>query len=415
MRGEFMSLNRGKRKSGIVAAGGYSPVYSNNVATSLKEVNRIEMAAKAAEFAETSAMFTLGRFFSSAWTELTNIILFPLLLLFNAFQTVSAWRDVMIEGRNVSAPAGHRVHRTTLAKAMIYTASTALLGVALLGMFLVSFGSLLIAPILFCAAYAVKALYHLGKAIYHGAALLRARRFTHQDPAVMAYHTKQLQQEFVLAITSTVVTIALGLTFFLTKLTMGFGIVFAAVGAAYCAYKAVQKSRAKATPRHNDSADEHSQSDQHPEAEVPANELNHGKPSTAQEVAVAYGVEPGGSEVGNSNNNVPGVRAASSNVPLEVLPHSSDAVMLHALPGVEAPAADSVGTKATTTTRPGTGGVDAIARPVPKNAAASAFERSEDRKKTRAAFKAGITVFEPVRRPAQQPSVSGPVALPPVP
>ncbi len=214
-------------------------------------IERAENVVKTAENAEVGIMFAIGQ---SAWTTLISTVAWPFLFIFNAFQTVLAWREAFLERQRSGSVRG--IQGLTLAKVAASTASTVLLGLAIVGAFFATLGSALVAPALFCAAYAVKALYHIGKALYHGAMLLRrffavntnratagsaeyaisghetAQGAADYDGALAAHHRAQLKQELVLAGTSTLVAVALGIMFFLTKASMGISIGLGMVGAA---------------------------------------------------------------------------------------------------------------------------------------------------------------------------------------
>ena len=197
---------------------------------------RSALGSRAVESADQSVMFTLVRYFRHYWTHMVSVILYPILFAASLFQTVFAWQDAYLAKKKDGVGDVN-----LFVKAGVYTVSTLALGVSLFAAFAASVGSVLVAPILMCAGYALKALYHLGSAIYNTVNYLSAK-----TPEARTTYKEKAKDDLAIGLTTGLIAIGLGIGLFLHKATFGLlGVVGGFVGAIYCGYKAIASHRSK--------------------------------------------------------------------------------------------------------------------------------------------------------------------------
>ncbi len=196
-----------------------------------KGINIAENVAIAGILTSKSYVYS---YVSAVWANFLSIIFFPSVIVFNMAEAFFAWREVQIE----NALDGS-VKNKTVAKALVYTATTLALILSAVSMFLVSFGAALVAPLLLCGAYAAKMLYNFGSAIYYAIKSTQAST----DSVKLEYLQKATMHLF-LGIAGLMVTAGLGLVLLLNKATFGFlGLVGAAIAGVVSAVAAYTKHK----------------------------------------------------------------------------------------------------------------------------------------------------------------------------
>ena len=183
-----------------------------------------ELLASGVEALDVGLIFGFKEFLTAFLDGLGHTILFPIAACASLIRAILTWRE---------AKLGAYKDKSVLLRAGVETGVALAITTAVVGTLVSAAAFTLLGPVIFTAAMAFKAAYHLGAAVYYG-----IRALAEPNRRQQAIFTSKMKNNAVSAVTSILATLVCGLVLIAHKASFGLlGVASGVIGAGYAAYQ----------------------------------------------------------------------------------------------------------------------------------------------------------------------------------